>query len=381
MKILMVAIPNHHFFQWVNQLKESGYEVYWFDVTDGGNKVERIDWLHQIKGWKLKYDFPLRYSLKNKSPRIYKWIQKHNERKIAAVFEKVLKEIQPDIVHSFEMRLAGLPILEVMEQKPNLNFIYSSWGSDIYFYKELGIQTEQFTRFLKRVDYLITDCKRDFEIAKKNSFENVFLGVYPGNGGLTIAEQYIKPINDRNFLIIKGYEDGVGKALKVIEAIELLPSTLLEKLEIIIYSADIVVKERVEKSDFFASLKVKIYLRGAFISNVDLMQLMGKSVLHIANSISDGMPNVLLEAMGMGSFPIQTNPGKVSEEVITHGMNGFLIENAFDSAEISKWIKKALENQELRITAQIFNVDFVNKNYNRVNLKQDIVQLYNGILL
>ena len=69
MKILMVAIPNHHFFQWVNQLKESGYEVYWFDVTDGGNKVERIDWLHQIKGWKLKYDFPLRYSLKNKSPR------------------------------------------------------------------------------------------------------------------------------------------------------------------------------------------------------------------------------------------------------------------------------------------------------------------------
>jgi hypothetical protein len=42
----------------------------------------------------------------------------------------------------------------------------------------------------------------------------------------------------------------------------------------------------------------------------------GQSILHIGNSISDGMPNALLEAMGMGAFPIQSNPGKVSEEVI-----------------------------------------------------------------
>jgi hypothetical protein len=40
-----------------------------------------------------------------------------------------------------------------------------------------------------------------------------------------------------------------------------------------------------------------------------------QSVLHIGNSISDGMPNALLEAMGMGAFSIQSNPGKVSEEV------------------------------------------------------------------
>lgn len=380
MKILMVAIPNHHFFQWVNQLKESGYEVYWFDSTDGGSKVDRINWVHQIKGWKLKYDFPLRNFLKNKFPRIYKWIQKYNERKIAAVFEKVLEEIQPDIVHCFEMRLAGLPILEVMEQRPNLKFIYSSWGSDIYFYKELGVQKEQFKRFLTRVDYLITDCKRDYGIAKQNGFKNSFLGAYIGNGGLTIEEKYIQDINERNVLMIKGYEDGVGKALKVIEAIELVPLKLLKKLEIIIYSTDVSVKERIENSDFFASLKVKIYVRGQFMGNSNLLQLMGKSVIHIANSISDGMPNVLLEAMGMGAFPIQSNPGKVSEEVITHGVNGFLIENPLDSIEIAKWIEIALENQGLRANAQKYNVDFVNKNYNRESLKSEIVQLYKGIL-
>ena len=60
MKILMVAIPNHHFFQWVNQLKDSGYEVFWFDISDGGSVVAKISWVRQIKGWKLKWDFPFR---------------------------------------------------------------------------------------------------------------------------------------------------------------------------------------------------------------------------------------------------------------------------------------------------------------------------------
>jgi glycosyltransferase involved in cell wall biosynthesis len=380
MKILMVAIPNHHFFQWVNQLKESGYEVYWFDVTDGGKKVDRIDWVHQIKGWKLKYDFPFRHFFKNKFPRIYKGIQKHNQRKIAAVFEKILKEIQPDMVHCFEMRLAGFPILEIMEQRPNLKFIYSSWGSDIYFFKELGVQEEQFSRFLARVDYLITDCKRDYEIAKQNGFKNIFLGAYIGNGGLSIEEKYIQAINERNVFIIKGYEDGVGKALKVIEAIELLPLQLFTYLQIIIYSADVSVKEKVENSSFFKLLKVKIYIRGQFIANADLLEIMGKSKIHIANSISDGLPTSSIEAMGMGAFPIQSNPGKVSEEVITHGVNGFLIENPLDSTEIANWVEKALINEGLRVDAQKYNVDLVNKNYNREYLKTEIVQLYKGIL-
>ena len=71
MKILMVSIPNHHFFQWVNQLKDSGYEVYWFDASDGGSLVERINWVTQIKGWKLKWDFPLRLTIKQYFPKIY----------------------------------------------------------------------------------------------------------------------------------------------------------------------------------------------------------------------------------------------------------------------------------------------------------------------
>jgi glycosyltransferase involved in cell wall biosynthesis len=373
----MIAIPNHHFFQWVNQLKESGYEVYWFDVTDGGNKVDRIDWVHQIKGWKLKFDFPLRHFLKKNFPRIYEGIQKINERKIATVFEKMLNEIQPDMVHCFEMKLAGLPILSVMKQN-KIPFVYSSWGSDMYAYQNLGISMNQAKLFLNRVDYLITDCNRDFQIAEQLGFTNQFLGIFPGNGGINIETALIRPINNRKTICIKGYDDSVGKALVVIKAIESIQFD--SSIDFLIFSADENVVVHLKNSYYFKQRKVEIISRNSFMANKLLLQKLGSCLLYIGNSISDGMPNSLLEAMGMGAFPIQSNPGNVSEEVITHGVNGFLIENPLDSIEIASWTRKALENQELRATAQKYNLDFVNKNYNRENLKQEIVQLYKSIL-
>jgi hypothetical protein len=57
-------------------------------------------------------------------------------------------------------------------------------GSDLYDYQNLGLlKQKQFS--LNRVDYLITDCQRDFNIAKNLGFTN-FLGVFSGNGGIEI---------------------------------------------------------------------------------------------------------------------------------------------------------------------------------------------------
>jgi hypothetical protein len=60
-------------------------------------------------------ELPMRHSLKQYFPLFYKGIQKWNERDIADVFENIIQKYQPNIVHSFEMRLVGLPILAVMQ--------------------------------------------------------------------------------------------------------------------------------------------------------------------------------------------------------------------------------------------------------------------------
>lgn len=380
MKLLLIAIPNHHFFQWVNQLKDSGYELYWFDITDGGPKVSKINWVHQIKGWKLRVNFPFRQRIKNNSPLLYRFIQKYNERKVEKVFEKVVRSISPDIVHCFEMKLSGLPILSVLEKYSAVPFVYSSWGSDMFFYKEMGVERLEVKRFFNRVNYLITDCSRDYQIALQNGFHSEYLGVFPGNGGIAIPSVAIQSVDNRDTIIIKGYDDGVGKASLILKAIELLPENYFQNIEIVIYSADETIIKQVGASDFFKNLKITIHSRTHFFSNEELLKIMGKSILHIANSISDGMPNALLEAMGMGAFPIQSNPGKVTEEVIAHGQNGFLIEDPLNIVAIAHLIKEALDNEVLRKTAQEYNVKLIQYYYNRVTLQPKIVQMYHDLL-
>lgn len=381
MKILMVSIPNHHFFQWVNQLEGVGFEVYWFDSTDGGPKVERIKWVNQIKGWKLRWDFPFRNRIKQAFPSLYETMQRYNERSIQDVFEQKLEEIKPDIVHCFEMKLGGLPILDSMQKYKEIPFVYSSWGSDIFYYKEIGIPLTKFQSFLRRINYIITDCKRDYEIAKNNGFVNELLGVYIGNGGLDIDKTKIKAVNDRNTILIKGYDDGVGKACEIIEALALVSFAVLQHYKIIVYSCDQVVADAIANNSFFTNLDVTIYKRGQFVANAALLGYMGQSAIHIANSLSDGLPTSSVEAMGMGAFPIQSNPGAVSEEVITHGVNGFLIENPFDTAEIARLIIEGLTSVVLRETAQRYNVNYVDAHFNRAKLQSKIIALYQNVNL
>lgn len=376
MKILLVAIPNHHFFQWVNQLRESGYDVYWFDSTDGGGFVENISWVKQLNGWKLKWNYPFRYRIKKHLPKIYSFLEKITVNKVEIVFDEILNEIQPNIVHCFEMRLAGLPILSVM-QKNKIPFVYSSWGSDMFVYQNLGLTTDEVKIFLDRVGYLVTDCKRDFQIAKGLGFKNHFLGVYPGNGGIEIENPYIQAISNRTTISVKGYDDGVGKALVVLKAIETLPFD--ESVDFLIFSADEIVADYVKNSDYFKQRKVEIIYRKSFLENKLLLRKLGSCLLYIGNSISDGMPNSLLEAMGMGAFPIQSNPGNVTQEVIKNGVNGFLIENPNDVEAIAVLIRTAIENKEMRLKAQKSNVNFVQQNFNRKNLQKEIIDLYQTV--
>jgi glycosyltransferase involved in cell wall biosynthesis len=378
MKLLMVAIPNHHFFQWVNQLKNSGYDVYWFDIADGGPKSSKIEWVTQIKGWKLKWDFPFRSTIKKRLPKLYRNLQNLNENKVSKAFKEAVDNIQPDIVHCFEMQLSGLPILPIMEEN-QIPLIYSSWGSDVFYFKQLGVQQSDLNSFYERVNYLITDCKRDYQLALKNGYTHGFIGVFPGNGGITIDSSKIKPISERNTILIKGYDDGVGKASVILEALTLVSKAILIGKQIVVYSADTIIEEQIKKSKILSSLSITIHSRYQFIQNTKLLEIMGNASVHIANSISDGMPNALLEAMTMGAFPIQSNPGRVTEEVITHGENGFLISNPLDAKEIANHISRALVNSDLLYQAKEFNVNYMHKHYNRTTLQPNILKLYKTV--
>ncbi len=70
MKILLVSSTSLHFVRWTDQLKESGHEVYWFNIHDTGY-VNDLSWVDQIIGWKQKYpNLKGRYFIKKRLPLI-----------------------------------------------------------------------------------------------------------------------------------------------------------------------------------------------------------------------------------------------------------------------------------------------------------------------
>lgn len=374
MKILMVSIPSIHFFRWINQLENMGYDIHWFDISGAGQKSTHINWVNQIVDWKLRYNFPGRYFLKNKAPTIYQYIQHFNEKETALAFEKLLLKIQPDVVHSFALYISCTPILEVMKKHHSIKWIYSSWGSDLYYFKNISNYLKDIKRVLPHVNYLFTDCQRDFEIAKNHGFNGKFLGVFPGGGGFDFAimNKYKKPFLERKTILIKGFQGRSGRAIPVLKAIELIKKKLIN-YSLVVFGADKEVFEYVEKS----SLKQwdGFYVKGK-ITQKQVWELMGKSIIYIGNSNSDGMPNTLLEAICLEVFPIQSNPGGATAEIITDGENGLLIEDCEDVDGISSLILKAIQNSKQIKSAISENNEYLVSHFEVNKLKNEINKLY-----
>ena len=208
MKILMVSIFAPHFFNWTEQLRDSGHEVYWLDVFDSNTRVKQIDFVDQIIGWRYKWNYPGRYFIKKNSPGLNCLINRFNERDLKTVLEKKIQEIKPDVVHSFVMYLATAPIFEVMKNHPEIKWIYSSWGSDLYYYRNQPEHLKDMNLVFPYLDFMFSDCHRDYKIALAQGFKGKFLGVFPGRGGFDFkkSDPLLKPFEKRTTLLIKGYQ-------------------------------------------------------------------------------------------------------------------------------------------------------------------------------
>ncbi len=381
MKILMVSMSSIHFLRWTEQLKGSGHDVYWFDIRDGG-PTEKLSWVHKINGWRLKYpNLKGRHFLKKRLPKLYEGFSPILENDAAMAFEKAVLEIQPDVVHSFALYVACAPIFKVMKKYQNLKWIYSSWGSDLYYFKEIEKYRQDIIRILPRIDYLFTDCKRDVSIAKRLGFEGTVLGTFPGGGGYDYAQydNYVKtPLNKRNMILVKGYQGRSGRCIEVLKALLQLEKELTP-YQVFVFGADKEVEAFISNENMSQLINVKTYGIDDFLAHGSILRLMGEALLYIGNSNSDGMPNTLLEAIAQGAFPIQSNPGGASSEVITHNENGLLIEDCNDVEHIKKLVCQALLNPELIDKAFKINQLEIKPRFEIANIRKQVLQAYNTI--
>ncbi|MDO5981666.1 glycosyltransferase [Flavivirga spongiicola] len=381
MKILLVSMNSIHFQRWTDQLKDSGHDLYWFHILDGGYS-NKLPWVNQIVDWKQKYpNLKGRIFIKKKFPRLYKKLSFLIENDVKKIFEEKLKEIKPDLVHSFVLYISCTPILKVMQKYYDLPWIYSSWGSDLYYFKEIPKYKQDILKVLSRINYLFADCKRDTSLARNLGFKGGFLGVYPGGGGFNYKESdaYIRPISERKTILIKGYQGRSGKAIEVLKALEAI-SNELKNYNIIVFGGDEEVANYIVGQDLSKKLAVKTLLRKDFLPHNKILELMGEALIYIGNSNSDGMPNTLLEAIAQGAFPIQSNPGGASAEVIEHHENGLLIEDCNSIEEIKNHVLTVIENSELLERAFGINLNRVKPKFERALIKKQVLEAYKKVL-
>ena len=133
MKILFVSMPSVHVIRWIENLKETNHELYWFDVL-GRGKLDTIDSVIQFTNWKKRKIGSIKgeYFLSKKIPFLYEKIVPFLELTTNEVLEKVITEIQPDVIHSFEMQSCSYSIFKTMEKHPKIKWLYSCWGNDLF---------------------------------------------------------------------------------------------------------------------------------------------------------------------------------------------------------------------------------------------------------
>jgi hypothetical protein len=270
---------------------------------------------------------------------------------------EIIKEIQPDLVHSLEMQSQTYHVLRA-RRKIEFNWAYFSWGSDIYLYQNQKKHREKMIAVFSKLNYYFVDNKRDIQLAKELGFEKPVTGIFPGGGGYHLEKykEYIKPVAERSLILIKGYDHWAGRALQVLNALEFILDDI-KNHDIYVFSAHDVVVEKIKELKQNHKLNIDYSSRFKEISHEELLKKFGMAKIAIGNSISDGIPNTLLEAIILGAFPIQSNPGGVSEDYISSGENGFLINDPESAKEISNYILKALNSEELLVEAFNINQD------------------------
>ena len=367
-----------HAVRWIENLNEAGHDLYWFDVLGKGELPTTIP-IQQITDWK-KRKIPYikgEHFLSKKMPRLYDKIQPFLEVTTNEKLEKLLQQIQPDVVHSFEMQSCSYPIVKTMQKYPQIKWLYSCWGSDLFYYQHQAKHLSKIKTVLNRINYLHTDCKRDFTMAKELGFTGKHVGFIPGGGGFHLERfvPFIESVSTRKIILVKGCQHHVGRGLFVVRALQRIQSTIQQLgFEVVVFGAHPAVIDYVKENE----LPYKVFDRHG-LKQEELLQIMGKAALYVGNSLSDGMPNTLLEAIVMGAFPIQSNPGNATAEIITHGNNGFLISNPNDDPSISDLILKVLQQPELIQKAFKRNQQLSKERLDYVVNQQKIVALYHKI--
>lgn len=390
MRILIVAMTDSvHTARWISQIADQGWDIHLFPSVDSGllhpelrgvtayvpvYGKKNCDRSVKIKGLTVVNDFIASgLNFAASKAEFYRGYQINR-------LLNTIKKVKPDIIHSLEIQHAGYLVLEAKKRFSGKfpPLITTNWGSDIYLFGRLPEHKLRIREVLAASDYYSCECKRDVCLAKEFGFTGEILPVFPNTGGFDLEKISVLrqpgPVSGRRLVMLKGYQHWAGRALVGLRALERC-TDLLKGYKVVIYSPSPDVQIASELFQESTGIPVRIVSKNT--QHYDILSLHGQARISIGLSISDGISTSFLEAIAMGSFPIQSWTA-CAGEWIKDGKTGILVPPE-DPEVVEQAIRRALADDELVNLAAEQNYLTVKERLDQSMLKTKAIEMYNTV--
>jgi glycosyltransferase involved in cell wall biosynthesis len=383
MTVLIVGRADSvHTQRWIAQFDAPGWRIHLFPSIPGvephpelkeltihlGLHAEQKEEKRRIEGFRI----PSR----SWASRLRRWF---GPRQRSRVLARLVKRLKPTVVHSLETQSAGYLTAEAKELYGDgfPPWIHTNWGSDIYLFGRLSEHVERIRSVLSLCDFYSCECVRDVKLAREFGFRGHIFPVFPNTGGFQIQSlasirKETLPPSKRRRIMLKGYQGWAGRALFGLRALARCAEHLSD-YEIIVYGnpkgEDIKIASGLLESDY--GLKVTIL---PLVSHDRIMRYHAGARVSIGLSISDSISTSLLEAMAMGSFPIQSSTS-CAEEWIKPGITGLIVPPE-DPQEVEAALRIALGDDGLVDRAADINWRTVIERLDMASLARKAVDMY-----
>jgi len=288
------------------------------------------------------------------------WLQARGTRYLGArvrwleerLLAQLLKEWKPHIVHTLGLEPAAFFYRAVRKSVPSLP--PTTWvvtvrgGPELMLNRNLPEAAGRIRDVLEHCDQFIADNDFNYGVARELGLapeKAAPMGRTPGGGGVDIAElraMRTQPASrSRLILIPKAYECPASKVLPVFEALKLCWSDI-QPCEVHFTAAI------PEALLWFAALPQEVRSRCMVHGRLprrEFLALMGRARIMLAPSLTDGVPNVLYEAMASGCLPI-VSPIETLTNLVADGANVLYARNLYPH-EIASALVRAMSDDQL----------------------------------
>jgi glycosyltransferase involved in cell wall biosynthesis len=292
-----------------------------------------------------------------------------------------------DIVHSHEIQHGGALIDELRRQRPDLReipWVVTNWGSDILWWGRNDTFVPRIRSVVSGCDYYGAECHRDVALARAFGLRGKVIGVWPVAGGLDLdharALRAPGPTSGRRTLAVKGAVNEVSRGHVAFEAVRRC-GDLLRDWEVATYQLDadlgVVVDEL---ADEFGFVHRRLSDAGANTSAHDeLLRMHGRARVSLGLNVTDALSTSFLEALAMGSFPVQSSSSCGNE--LTPVGRGALFVPAEDPGAVASALRRALTDDELVDAATPINERVAAEHLDTTRTRARVLDAYERILV